>query len=252
MFFKKQKAIETELDYTNIPKNIAFIMDGNGRFAKSRKMPVSYGHTKGVEIVESCIEVGRELGVEVMSFYAFSTENWKRSEEEINHLFKLLFKFYESKFKKMVKNEVRFNFIGTKENLPKELEELFLKMEAESAHCDKMICNLAFNYGGRQEIVDAANSAIADNQAKLTIESFENYLYTNGQPEVDLLIRTSGEYRISNFLLWQLAYAEFVFPECYWPEFDKDKLKDAILVYQNRNRRFGGRWKSDLLVEQVL
>ncbi len=242
MFFKK-KSIEqlVDIDVNNIPKNIAFIMDGNGRYAKSKSMPVSYGHTKGVDIVESCIELGRELNVEVMSFYAFSTENWKRDDSEINHLFKLLFKFYESKFQKMVSEDVRFKFIGTKQNLPKDIEELFLKMEKESSHCKSLVCNLAFNYGSRLEIVEAVNAGIKDGVQEFDEQTLSDYLYTSGQPEIDLLIRTSGEQRVSNFLLWQLAYSEFVFAKCYWPEFTKQELKKAILEFQNRNRRFGGR-----------
>ncbi len=204
-------------------------------------MPVSFGHSKGVDMVESCIELGRELNVEVMSFYAFSTENWKRDDSEINHLFKLLFKFYESKFQKMVKEDVKFKFIGTKENLPKDIDELFQKMEKESSHCSSLICNLAFNYGSRLEIVEAANKGIEDGVTQFTVETFSKYLYTSGQKEIDLLIRTSGEQRLSNFLLWQLAYSEFVFTDCYWPNFTKNELKKAILEYQNRNRRFGGR-----------
>lgn len=241
MLFKRKATIIEDLDLDNIPKNIAFIMDGNGRYAKSKKMPISYGHSKGVEVVESCIEMGRELNVEVMSFYAFSTENWKRDDSEINHLFKLLFKFYDSKFKKMVKNDVKFKFIGSTVNLPKDIDELFRKMEQESSHCTSLTCNLAFNYGGRLEIVEACNRAISNNEQALTIDSFEKYLYTAGQPEIDLLIRTSGEQRVSNFLLWQLAYSEFNFPTCYWPEFTKDEFKKSLIEYQNRNRRFGGR-----------
>lgn len=238
--FKRPTKLD-ELDHNLVPKNVALIMDGNGRWAKNKNMPVSFGHSKGVEKVETCIEYAVELGIEVLSFYAFSTENWKREETEIKHLFGLLFKFYDKKFKKMIQNDIRFLCIGTKENVPGDILELFEKMECESSHCKTLTVNLAFNYGSRLEIVEAVNAAISDGHQKVTEDIIQQYLYTSGQADVDLLIRTSGEMRLSNFLLWQNAYSEFVFVEKNWPDFNRDEFYKAILEFQKRDRRYGGR-----------
>jgi undecaprenyl diphosphate synthase len=241
-FFRKKKDLHlTELDMNNIPVHVALIMDGNGRWAKNRHLPISLGHNEGVNRVEDCIEYGKKVGIKYLSFYAFSTENWKRDKDEVDHLISLLFKFYEKKMQKMIDNDVCIRIIGSKDNLPQELVELFDKMEAKTKHCKSIYMNLAFNYGGRLELIDAVNQARKDGHEEITEELIENYLYTHGQPDVDLMIRTSGEMRISNFMIWQNSYSEFVFRDCYWPDFNDNEFSLALLEYQNRSRRFGGR-----------
>lgn len=242
-FFKKKQQVQdvAKIDLANIPTHVAFIMDGNGRWAKSRRLPVSVGHTKGVERVEDTIEMGKELGIKYMSFYAFSTENWKRDKDEIDHLFGLIHTFYKMKFPKLLKENICLKFIGTRKDIPEDLIEKIEKMELESANNNAMTVNIAFNYGGRLELVEACNQLIAQGKKEISEDDIAANLYTKNQPDVDLMIRTSGEKRISNFLIWQLSYAEFLFPEIYWPDFTKEELKKNIIEYQNRDRRFGGR-----------
>lgn len=242
MFWFKKKAKEQyELDKNNIPTHIAFIMDGNGRWSKARKLPVSVGHSKGVDRVEDMIEMGIDLGVKNMSFYAFSTENWKRDKEEIDHLFGLIHSFYKKKFPKILKQEIALKFIGTRKGLPEDLKAVIDTMEQQSANNKVMTVNIAFNYGGRLEIVEAVNSLIKSGVSEVTEESLNDALYTKNQPDVDLMIRTSGEMRISNFMNWQISYAEFLFPVTLWPDFSKKELESCLIDYQNRDRRFGGR-----------
>lgn len=241
-FFKKKKhELNYELDLNNIPKHMAFIMDGNGRWAKQRKYPVSMGHSKGADRVEDTIRFGKKIGVECMSFYAFSTENWKRDDEEIAHIFGLIHKFYKTKFQTLNKEGIKLKFIGTRQRIPADLLEVINKMETISADNTEMTVNIAFNYGGRLEITETVNKLIAEGKTELTEADINDNLYTAGQGDVDLMIRTSGEQRLSNFLLWQLAYAEFVFTDTYWPDFDEHEFENCLLTYQNRNRRFGGR-----------
>ncbi|MGL5021461.1 MAG: polyprenyl diphosphate synthase, partial [Mycoplasmatales bacterium] len=162
----------------NIPVHVALIMDGNGRWAKKKHLPISLGHNEGVKRVEDCIEFGKSVGIKYMSFYAFSTENWKRDKAEVDHLIKLLFKFYDSKIDKMIKNDICIRIIGSEENLPKNLKVLFKKMEDKTAHCKSIYINLAFNYGGRLELVDATNNAIKDGHKEITENILNEYLYT--------------------------------------------------------------------------
>ncbi|MBL0701742.1 MAG: di-trans,poly-cis-decaprenylcistransferase [Spiroplasma sp.] len=239
MFFKKKVVSKPELEI--IPKHVGIIMDGNGRWAKARNLPVSVGHTKGAERLEDCLKVALEVGIEVITFYAFSTENWKREQDEIDHIVKLLFKFTETKTPNLIKNGIKFNFIGSTANLPLEIKEVFTKIETKTASCDKLILNFAFNYGARLEIVEAVNELNKLNLDVITEKDIDNHLYTSGQPDVDLLIRTSGEVRVSNFLLWQIAYAEMIFPTCNWPEFKPHMFYEVLDQYQRRDRRFGGR-----------
>lgn len=224
-----------------IPEHVAIIMDGNGRWAKKRLMPVSFGHTKGVARVEESIEFCIENEIKYLTLYAFSTENWKRSKTEIDHILGLLYKFYEKKFKKMINNGVKMNIIGSRENLDDNILNLFDKMENESKHNSKLTLNLAFNYGSKLEIVEACNKLLKSNVQEFTIELLEQNLYTANQPNVDLLIRTSGEQRLSNFLLWQCAYSEMVFVKCLWPDFTKKEFYETLVTYTSRDRRFGGR-----------
>ncbi len=240
-FKKKKVRQQIELDKNNIPTHIAFIMDGNGRWAKAKKLPISVGHSKGVDRVEDMIECGIELGVKNMSFYAFSTENWKRDKEEVDHLFGLIHTFYKKKFPKILKQEIALKFIGTRVGLPEDLIAVIDKMQEQSAQNKVMTVNIAFNYGGRLEIVEAANSLLKAGVLEITEENLADALYTSNQPDVDLLIRTSGEMRISNFMNWQISYAEFLFPKTLWPDFNKLEFEACLIDFQNRNRRFGGR-----------
>lgn len=243
MFFKrKEKKSDIALDFNSIPQNVAIIMDGNGRWAKKRSMPVSYGHSQGVKRVEDVVKVAIECGIKTISLYAFSTENWKRSSDEVDHLLGLIFKFYDAKAKELYKNGVKLQFPGRKDNVPKNVIELFEKMETESKDFDVLTLNICFNYGSRQEITDSVNNFISTNPGEMiTPEVIQSNLYKGLQEDVDLLIRTSGEMRLSNFLLWQLSYSEFVFADELWPDFDQTSFKKCLEIYSSRNRRFGGR-----------
>lgn len=231
----------SDLNLDNIPSHVAIIMDGNGRWAKKRFLPVSMGHSKGVKRVEELVETASQLGVKFLTVYAFSTENWKREKTEVDHLIKLLFQFYESKFKKMMANNVIFKVIGSRVGLSQDILDLFKKMELESCNNTGMTFNLAFNYGGRLELVDAFKQMQLDGISDITEDIIGEYLYTKGHPDVDLMIRTSGEKRLSNFLIWQNSYSEFVFVDEYWPDFKKANFLKCVKEYQDRQRRFGAR-----------
>ena len=223
----------------NIPKHIAIIMDGNGRWAKEKNRPRVFGHKAGAETLRNIVTYSRKIGVEYLTVYAFSTENWKRSKEEIEALM-LLFKTYiNSEKSTLLKNKVRFMVSGRKEGVSKSLLEAIEKLSEETSKDYEMTLNIAFNYGGRAEIVDACNKAM-ENGEKVTEESFHKYLY-NDIPDPELVIRTSGEMRVSNFILWQLAYSEIYVTETYWPDFGEEELNKAIENFNKRERRFGGR-----------
>lgn len=223
----------------NIPKHIAIIMDGNGRWAKEKNRPRVFGHKAGAETLRNIVTYSRKIGVEYLTVYAFSTENWKRSKEEVEALM-LLFKTYISSEKStLLKNKVRFMVSGRKEGVSKSLLEAIEKLSEETSKDYEMTLNIAFNYGGRAEIVDACNKAM-ENGEKVTEESFHKYLY-NDIPDPELVIRTSGEMRVSNFILWQLAYSEIYVTETYWPDFGEEELNKAIENFNKRERRFGGR-----------
>lgn len=223
----------------NIPKHIAIIMDGNGRWAKEKNRPRVFGHKAGAETLRNIVTYSRKIGVEYLTVYAFSTENWKRSKEEVEALM-LLFKTYISSEKStLLKNKVRFMVSGRKEGVSKSLLEAIEKLSEETSKDYEMTLNIAFNYGGRAEIVDACNKAM-ENGEKITEENFHKYLY-NDIPDPELVIRTSGEMRVSNFILWQLAYSEIYVTETYWPDFGEEELNKAIENFNKRERRFGGR-----------
>lgn len=229
-----------------IPTHIAIIMDGNGRWAKAKNKPRTYGHSQGSQILEKVCEEADDLGVKYITVYAFSTENWGRPKDEVDALMKLLRKFLKDSIKKAKKNSMRVRIIGSRNNLDADILESIIKLENETAHLTGLTLQIALNYGSRNELVRAMKSMMIDiKDEKLTLEqideaNFEKYLDTQGIPEPDLLIRTSGEHRLSNFLLWQLAYTEFYFTEKYWPDFDKDELIKAIKYFNQRERRFGG------------
>lgn len=229
-----------------VPEHIAIIMDGNGRWAKKRRLPRIAGHSRGAEVIKSIVQCCDKLGVKYLTFYTFSTENWKRPEQEVNFLMQLLSGFLSKEIQHLVNQNIQFSTIGMTEQLPKKAQEVIAQAKAKTKDNTGITLILALNYGGRAEILNAALKLYADiDNGKVLLEKvnekvFSNYLYTAGIPDPDLLIRTSGEMRISNFLLWQLSYSEFYITEKFWPDFDETELKLAINSFQKRKRRFGG------------
>ena len=227
------------------PRHIAIIMDGNGRWAKKRGLPRTAGHSAGAEAFRRIANYCRTLGVEYLTGYAFSTENWKRSQEEVGGIMLLLRRYLEEAIRDMTKNRVRFRFFGDLSKLSPQLQKLCYDAENQSAEYDVQV-NFCLNYGGRDEIVRAARAfaaQVAEGKRKpeeLTEELFSSYLYSAGVPDPELIIRPSGELRISNFLPWQSAYSEYVFMDVLWPDFGPQDLDKAIDEYHRRNRRFGG------------
>lgn len=246
MFFKKKRKIDYDLDMTNIPKHIAFIMDGNGRWAKKRFMPRTYGHNEGTKTIRKIALEANRLGVKAMTVYAFSTENFARPEEEVQFIFKLPKKFFELYLKELIENNVQISMIGHLEKAPEATQKIIKEAIRQTKDNTGLNLCFAFIYGSRDEIVCSAKH-IAQ-QVKdgiidindINEEYFSSTLMSSHLPDVDLMIRTSGEQRLSNFMLWQLAYAEFIFTPTYWPDFDENELHKAIWQYQNRDRRYGG------------
>ena len=242
-FFKLKK-----INLNNIPKHVAIIMDGNGRWAIKRGLPRIMGHKVGVETLFSIVEESKNIGIEVISVYAFSTENWSRSKEEINYIFNLLESTLKDREGDILKKNIKVRFMGDIDILDKEYPSLKKRIERIteiSKDNAGITLNIAFNYGSKTEIVSSIKKIASDvKDCKLSVDDinenlFETYLMTNGLPQIDLMIRTSGEKRLSNFLLWQLAYSEMIFTPIYWPDFKKEDLKRCILEYQKRDRRFG-------------
>jgi len=235
------------LDAARLPKHVAIIMDGNGRWAKKRNLPRAAGHRAGVEPVRVTVETCARIGVEVLTLYAFSLENWKRPRTEVDMLWRLLRIYIRKELPNLMRNGVRLRAIGRLEALPAAARhELLAAIEATSRN-RRLLVNLAINYGGRAEVADAVNAILAGARARGTVDRLHvdermiaAHLYTAGLPDPDLLIRTSGEMRISNFLLWQIAYSELYVTETLWPDFSRAELLRAILSYQARDRRFGG------------
>jgi len=231
-----------QLDAGRLPAHVAIIMDGNGRWAAQRHLPRVEGHRAGIESVRDSVETGARLGLQVLTLYAFSIENWKRPASEVSTLMLLLKRYLRSELKTLLGNNIRFNVIGRPEALASDVREELDAAAVRTAGNTGMLFNIALNYGGRAEIVDAARRAIEAGVRpdELTEARFSTFLYTAGQPDPDLLIRTSGEMRVSNYLLWQIAYAEIYVTETLWPDFRKLHLLEAILAYQKRHRRYGG------------
>ncbi|MEG0980356.1 MAG: isoprenyl transferase [Erysipelotrichaceae bacterium] len=229
-----------------LPQHIAIIMDGNGRWAKKRGLPRTAGHKQGAENIRKIAIACNDLGIKALTVYAFSTENWKRPEEEVNYLSKLLPKMFFSRYlAELKKNNIKVLALGEIEYFPSETRKIIESAINETSMNTGLILTLAVNYGSQREILLAAKKYAQDvleDKAKLDIEpaEFEQYLMTKDLPDVDLMIRTSGEQRISNFLLWQLAYSELIFTPVAWPDFTSDILQECLTEYQNRNRRFGG------------
>lgn len=229
-----------------IPQHIAIILDGNGRWAKAKGMPRNYGHTAGARNVETVCQAAHDLGVKYVTMYAFSTENWNRPEGEVEALMKLLESYLKNCIKTADKNNMRVRVIGDTTRLSERFQERIRELEAASAKNDGLNLQIAINYGSRDEMTRAMRRMSEDVAAgkrkpeEITESVFEEYLDTAGIPDPDLLIRTSGELRLSNFLLWQLAYSEFYFTDVPWPDFHKEELERAIEAYNKRDRRFGG------------
>ena len=229
----------------NTLNHLAIIMDGNGRWAKKNMVPRTAGHYKGVEVLRNITIYANRLGIKCLTVYAFSTENWKRSADEVSYIMSLPKIFFASYIKELMDNNVRIMIIGDRERIPKETMKVIDEAIETTAGNTGLILNFAFNYGARDEIVRAAKKYAEDYKAgkadDLTEESFSSYLYTKDLPEVDLLIRTGSQMRLSNFLLYQLAYSEFIVTDTLWPDFNSDVLDACIAEYQNRQRNFGGR-----------
>jgi len=228
------------------PRHIAIIMDGNGRWARMRSRPRTFGHSEGVEALRRTVEAAGELGVRYLTVFGFSTENWRRPIEEVNALFDLLRLYVARDLDRLVKEGVRVRVIGSREGLQPDIARIIGDAEARTRHNDKQHLIIAFNYGGQDEIARAARRLAEDAVAgklapgDIDVARFESYLDTAEVPAPDLLIRTSGELRLSNFMLWQAAYTELVFVDVLWPDFDKAALQSAIEIYHRRERRFGG------------
>ena len=231
---------------TNIPRHVAIIMDGNGRWAKAHHLPKIAGHRAGAKSVRQAIEGARELGVEVLTLYTFSTENWKRPKNEVEALFKLLEEYLDKEEAELNEKNIRFSTVGDIDALPEPVRLKIKKVMASTSKNTALVLNLALNYGSRLEILRAARNIAGDAvSGKLDPEGideklFSGYLYTNELPDPDLVIRTSGECRVSNFLLWQIAYSELYITKKFWPDFTKGDFKKAVAEYQGRERRFGG------------
>lgn len=233
---------EIRLDRNNMPKHIAIIMDGNGRWAKRQGKIRSFGHKFGAKTVKDIILAVNDLDVEHLTLYAFSTENWKRPEEEVNAIMNLVVEYIAQETSNLIKADIRLDFIGRKDTIPKKTLKSMNEATERTSKCKGLRVHVALNYGGRDEIVHAASKAIADGikPEELTEEVFASYMYNSENTEVDLLIRTGGDIRISNFLLWEIAYSELYFCETLWPDFNEEELHKAVYCFQNKERRFGG------------
>lgn len=222
-----------------VPNHIAIIMDGNGRWAKKRGLPRTFGHKEGAAALRKIITHAAQIGVKYLTVYAFSTENWKRSQEEVSALMFLFKSYIKNEEKNIMKNNIRFMVSGRSENVSPTLLKAIRELEEKSKDNSGLTFNIAFNYGGRAEIIDAVNKILKSGKEEINEEEFGKYLY-NDLPDPELLIRTSGEMRISNFLLWQIAYSELYITNTLWPDFNEAELDKAIENFNNRDRRFGG------------
>jgi undecaprenyl diphosphate synthase len=223
----------------NLPKHIAIIMDGNGRWASKRGLPRNMGHRKGAETLGKIIRYANKLKISHLTVFAFSTENWQRPADEVKFLMSLPFEFLDRFNKNYKKDNIKINVIGSRNRLSKELANKISEVENNTKDATGLNFIIALNYGSQDEIIDGINSIIASKE-EINKENFRKHLYTKDIPDVDLLIRTSGEYRISNFLLWQIAYSELYFTDTFWPDFNEKSLDEALKDYTGRERRFGG------------
>ncbi len=242
----KKHTMAEQVDFGHLPRHVAIIMDGNGRWAKQRGLPRTAGHAAGAETFRAIATYCKEIGLDYLTVYAFSTENWKRSEEEVGAIMGLLKRYLLEAIGQMERDKVKMCFFGDLSPLSEELQMLCRETMEISRRYEGCQVNICLNYGGRDEILRAARAFAVDcgegkaDPNHLTARQFERYLFSNGVPDPDLVIRPSGEIRISNFLLWQSAYAEYYFTDVLWPDFDKEELHRALISYQHRSRRFGG------------
>lgn len=225
--------------FAKLPRHIAFIIDGNGRWAKKRGLPRMFGHRAGIETLKENIVECVSLGIEVVSIFGFSTENWNRPQAELDGLFNLFEEFFNNETIDFMGLGIKVRIMGDYTKFPKNLVDNANSLIERTKNNDKMVLNMGINYGGHDDILRAVNNMIADGVTKVDKVTMENYLYTKGLPAPDFVIRTSGELRISNFMLWQMAYSELYFPKTYWPDFHKKDLYKALKSYQKRNRRYG-------------
>jgi undecaprenyl diphosphate synthase len=237
-----EDSLARQVNFDRLPAHVAVIMDGNGRWAAQRHLPRVEGHRAGIEAVRDIVETSARLGIQVLTLYAFSVENWKRPVAEVSTLMMLLKRYLRSELSTLLKNDIRFKVVGRMEDLAPDVQAELRDAEAKTSDNHGMLFNIALNYGGRAEIVEAARRIITDHVTADALDEakFSEYLYTAGQPDPDLLIRTSGEMRVSNFLLWQIAYAEIWVTDTLWPDFRARHLLEAIVAYQKRDRRYGG------------
>ena len=224
----------------NIPKHVAVIMDGNGRWAKQRGLLRVEGHKKGADTLEKILRHSVTREVRNLTVYAFSTENWKRPKAEVSALMKLFSKYLDSKKEVLKKQGIRLVVSGSKEGISDKLLKKINETEKYLSDCNVLTFNIAFNYGGRKEIIDGINKLLKEEKSEVTEDTFKNYLYQPDIPDPELVIRTSGEFRVSNFLLWEVAYSEFYITDTFWPDFDEDEYDKALEWFNNRERRFGG------------
>ena len=240
-----EQNIEDIINMQALPEHVAIIMDGNRRWAKKNNLITTQGHKEGAENLKRIAKFANKIGIKHLTVYAFSTENWKRSQEEVGAIMKLL-KFYLLDFFNWSDENIKINVLGRIAELPKDLKDQIHKIEEKTKNNTGLVLNICFNYGGRDEIVTATKNIVQkvlDGELKIediNEKLFSNYLYTANQPDPDLLIRTSGEERISNFLPWQISYSEFVFTDKFWPEYNEQEFLNSIQIYQKRTRRFGG------------
>lgn len=241
--FSKKRNVAGKVDFSNLPRHIAIVLDGNGRWAKKRKLPRKVGHSAGAETFRRVATYCKDIGIEYLTVYAFSTENWKRPDDEVDSIMSLLEKYLGETIRDMEKNRVKMRFFGDTSVLSDKLVDLTVKAEEISSGFEGVTVNMCLNYGSRDEIVRAAQQYAEDYKSgkadKLTEEALSKYLYSAGVPDPDLLIRPGGELRLSNFLIWQAAYSELYFSDVLWPDFSERELDKAIIAYQGRQRRFG-------------
>src|SRR5687768_12611306 len=237
-----EEVLARQVEFDRLPRHVAIIMDGNGRWAGQRHLPRVEGHRAGIDAVRDVVETSARLGLQVLTLYAFSVENWKRPATEVSTLMALLKRYLRSELSTLLKNDIRFKVIGRSDELGPDILQELRAAEQKTARNQGMLFNIALNYGGRTEIVDAARRAIESGISPDALDErrFAEFLYTTGQPDPDLLIRTSGEMRVSNFLLWQIAYAEIWVTDTLWPDFRCRHLLEGVIEYQKRDRRFGG------------
>jgi len=231
----------SQLNKDNLPEHIAIIMDGNGRWAKAKNRPRLFGHNAGMKTMKKIVRASSDAGIKIITMYAFSTENWKRSPAEVDGLMNIAVEYFHKEVGELHENNVKINVVGNLKGLGKKVREAAVKAMATTAENSGLVLNIALNYGSRDEIIQAVKELIAQGitAEAVTEQQISDHLYTKGQPDPDLLIRTGGESRLSNFMLWQMAYSEFMFTDIYWPDFEVENYYEMIENYQNRNRRYG-------------